>query len=274
MPSAGPADAVIKTAHRAMWALGDYPTVAEELIPEMGRELVGACAVSTGQRVLDVAAGSGNAAIPAAVAGAEVTAADLTPEMFVRGRETAAANRVSVDWVRADAEDLPFADADFDVAMSCVGVMFAPHHRRAADEMARVLRPGGVLGLASWTPEGFVGQLLAALKPFAPAPPPGAEPAPLWGREDHVRELLGDRVTSLRARRAMVRIERFATPAEFREYFKTCYGPTVAVARSLEGDADRMRAYDAALDGVAGAAMDASGAMDWEYLLVTARRSG
>ena len=87
-------------------------------------------------------------------------------------------------------------------------------------------------------------------------------------------ELLGDRVTSLRARRAMVRIERFATPAEFREYFKTCYGPTVAVARSLEGDADRMRAYDAALDGVAGAAMDASGAMDWEYLLVTARRSG
>src|SRR5690242_13715379 len=136
------ADRALKAKHRALWASGDYPAVAAELIPELGPVLVRASTVTPGVRVLDVAAGSGNAAIPAAAAGAVVTASDLTPEMFDVGRRNAAARGVQLEWVEADAEAMPFADNSFDVVMSCVGVMFAPHHQAAADELIRVCRPG------------------------------------------------------------------------------------------------------------------------------------
>ena len=177
-----------------MWASGDYPAVAAELIPELGPELVRACVVKPGDRVLDVAAGSGNAAIPAAAAGGIVTASDLTPELFEAGRAIAAERGVELEWVEADAEALPFADNSFDVVMSCVGAMFAPHHQATADELVRVVRPGGTIGMINWTPEGFIGNLFATMKPYAPPPPPGASPAPLWGDEKHVRKLFGDRV--------------------------------------------------------------------------------
>ncbi len=180
-----------------MWASGDYPSVAAEIIPDLGAVLVEACGIGPGHRVLDVAAGSGNAAIPAALAGAAVVACDLTPELFASGRERAVQHGVEVEWREADAEALPFADGEFDVVLSCVGVMFAPHHQAAADEMARVCRPGGTIGLINWTPEGFVGQMFAAMKPYAPPPPPGAQPPPLWGNEDHVRTLLGERITDV-----------------------------------------------------------------------------
>ena len=172
------ADRALKAKHRALWASGDYPAVAAELIPELGPELVRACGVKPGDRVLDVAAGSGNAAIPAAVAGAIVTASDLTPELFDVGRRIAAERGVELEWVEADAEAMPFADNSFDVAMSCVGVMFAPHHQAAADELVRVVRPGGTIAMINWTPEGFIGNLFATMKPYAPPPPPGAVPAP------------------------------------------------------------------------------------------------
>ncbi len=224
-----------------MWASGDYPAVAAELIPELGPELVRACGVKPGDRVLDVAAGSGNAAIPAAAAGAIVTASDLTPELFDVGRRIAAERGVELEWVEADAEAMPFADNSFDVVMSCVGAMFAPHHQATADELVRVVRPGGTIGMINWTPEGFIGNLFATMKPYAPPPPPGASPAPLWGDEDHVRTLFGDRVTDLTVRRQTVRMDHCATPMEFREYWKRNYGPTIAAYRFNAGPARARR---------------------------------
>jgi ubiquinone/menaquinone biosynthesis C-methylase UbiE len=266
------ADRALKAKHRGMWALGDYPAVATQLIPELGPVLVEACGISAGDRVLDVGAGSGNAAIPAALAGASVVASDLTPELFEAGRALAAERGAELEWQQADAEALPFAHSAFDTVMSCVGVMFAPHHQRSADELVRVCRPGGTIGLLSWTPEGFIGQMFATMKPFAPPPPPGASPAPLWGDEAHVRELFGDRVTHLVAHRHTVRIGRFGRAEDFRRYFKDNYGPTIAVYRSLGADSERIAALDTALDDLARRFGADEGAMDWEYLLVTARR--
>ena len=198
------ADRQLKAKHRALWASGDYPAVAADLIPELGPRLVKACGVRSGQRVLDVAAGSGNAAIPAAVAGAGVTASDLTPELFEAGRSIAAQHGVALDWIEADAESMPFADNSFDVVLSCVGAMFAPHHQVTADEIVRVVRPGGTIGMINWTPEGFIGNLFKTMAPYAPPPPAGATPPPRWGDEQHVRDLFGDRVIDLDMRRQTV----------------------------------------------------------------------
>jgi SAM-dependent methyltransferase len=267
------ADRALKARHRSMWALGNYPAVAAQLIPELGPTLVEACGISAGDRVLDVGAGTGNAAIPAALAGASVVASDLTPELFEAGRALAADRGAELEWQEADAEALPYRDGEFDAVISCVGVMFAPHHQQSADELVRVCRPGGTIGLLNWTPEGFIGQLFATMKPFAPPPPPGASPPPLWGDEGHVRTLLGDRVTDLRARRQEVRIGRFGRPDDFRRYFKDNYVPTIAVYRSLGADSERIAALDAALDDLARQFGAADGAMGWEYLLVTATRT-
>jgi SAM-dependent methyltransferase len=266
-------DQALKAKHRAMWALGDYPSVAAEITPDLGAVLVEACGIGPRHRVLDVAAGSGNAAIPAALAGATVVACDLTPELFASGREKAVQHGVDVEWREADAEALPFADDEFDVVLSCVGVMFAPHHQAAADEMARVCRPGGTIGLVNWTPEGFIGQMLAAMKPYAPPPPPGAQPPPLWGNEDHVRTLLGQRITDVGVRRQTVTVDHFADPGAFRNYFKSRYGPTIAAYRGIADDPDRVAALDRDLAALAerhDRGTDTT-VMDWEYLLFTAR---
>ena len=132
-------------------------------------------------RVLDVAAGTGNASIPAAKLGAQVTASDLTPELFDAGRRRAEAEGVELEWVEADAEHLPFDDESYDVVMSSIGAMFAPHHQDVADELVRVCKPGGTIGLLSWTPEGMIGALFRTMGPFAPPPPPGAQPAAAVG---------------------------------------------------------------------------------------------
>ncbi|MBJ8345480.1 class I SAM-dependent methyltransferase [Antrihabitans sp. YC2-6] len=273
-PADREADRQLKAKHRALWASGDYPAVAAELIPALGPELVQACGVRRGDRVLDVGAGSGNAAIPAAAAGAIVTASDLTPELLTAGQKIAARRGVALEWLEADAEALPFADNCFDVVMSCVGAMFAPHHQATADELVRVVRPGGTIGMINWTPEGFIGNLLSTLKPYAPPPPVGASPPPLWGNEAHVRELFGDNVTGLRMERQKVLIDHCVSPEEFREYWKRNYGPTISVYGFNKDQPERVAQLDrdflAMLTRWNASTESGRTAYEAEYLLVTA----
>ena len=266
------ADRALKAKHRAMWSLGDYPAVVSDIVAKLGPILVNAAGVRPGQRVLDVAAGDGNASIPAAEAGAYVVASDLTPELLDAGRRAMAGRDLDIEWRQADAEALPFGDAEFDTVLSSLGVMFAPHHQAAADELVRVVRPGGTIGLLSWTPSGFIGQMFATMKPYAPPPPPGAQPPPLWGSADHVRKLLGDRVDEIETRVRTLPVHAFGTPREFRDYFKSNYGPTIVAYRGIADDPDRTAALDRDLVELGRRFDLGQGRMEWEYLVVTARR--
>jgi SAM-dependent methyltransferase len=240
-------DTELKARHRAMWASGDYPSMVETFLLPLGPRLVEACGIGSGMRVLDVASGTGNASIPAAERGADVTASDLTPELLDAGRRRAEDAGVELGWVEADAEHLPFEDASFDVVMSSIGAMFAPHHQDVADEISRVCRPGGTVGLLSWTPQGMIGALFRTMGPFAPAPPPGAQPPPLWGSEEHVHELFGDRVDFTTLRRDVLEVTAFAHAGDYAEHFKARYGPTIAARKNAERDG-RERELDEALD--------------------------
>jgi SAM-dependent methyltransferase len=272
MGTAAGADAALKARHRAMWALGNYPEVAARIIPALGPVLVEACGVRAGSRVLDVAAGSGNAALRAAQVGARVVASDLTPELLEAGRARAAGQGLELEWQVADAEALPFQDGEFDTVMSCVGVMFAPNHQASADELLRVCRPGGTIGLINWTPDGIIGQLYYALRPYLPSPPPGAQPPPLWGDEEHVRALFGAGVAEVRASRQNLRVDAFSAPEQFREYFKATYGPVISTYRLHADNPEQTAGLDRVLDDLA-QRFDRGGWADWEYLLFTARRS-
>jgi ubiquinone/menaquinone biosynthesis C-methylase UbiE len=264
-----------KAATRATWALGDYHRFAKETVWELGDVLVRACGVSTGQRVLDVAAGTGNTAIRAAEAGAEVVASDLTPENFEPGRREAEAHGVELEWVEADAEALPFADGEFDVVTSSFGAIFAPDHRAVADEMLRVCRPGGTIGMLNFTPEGLISDFFGALAPYMPPPPPEALPPPLWGSEEHVRELFGERLGSLEMTRRHY-TEMADSPRDYRELFKRTFGPVVALYASLAEDPERAEALDR--DFLEFARRANSGPPEgpalysYEYLLVVARK--
>ncbi len=258
-----------------MWALGDYHTFAKQTVWELGPVLVEACGISAGQRVLDVAAGTGNVAIRAAETGAEVVASDLTPENFEAGRREARACGVELEWVEADAEALPFGDGAFDVVTSSFGAMFAPDHQRVADELLRVCRPGGTIGLLAFTPEGLAAEFFGAFARYAPPPPPGALPPILWGSEEHVRELFGDRVDSLQmARREYV--ERAASPREYVELFEQTFGPIIALRAFLADQPERAAALDR--DSLEFATRANRGAPEgpaeyhYEYLLVVARK--
>jgi ubiquinone/menaquinone biosynthesis C-methylase UbiE len=245
-----PSDSELKTRHRAMWASGDYPSMVETWLLPLGPRLVAACGIGSWSRVLDVAAGTGNASIPAAERGASVVATDLTPELLDAGRKRVESSDLDIEWLPADAEHLPFEDASFDIVMSSIGVMFAPHHQVAADELVRVCRPGGTIGLLSWTPEGMIGALFRAMAPFAPPPPPGAQPPPLWGGEEHVRELLGDRVEYRTVTREVLTVTAFATPKDWVEHFTSLYGPSIAT-RANAARNGREAEFDAALAGLA-----------------------
>jgi len=240
-------DMELKARHRAMWASGDYPSMVETFLLPLGPTLVDACGIQEGMRVLDVAAGTGNASLRAAERGASVTASDLTPELLEAGRAVAEADGLSLEWVEADAENLPFDDESFDVVMSSIGAMFAPHHQAVADQLVRVCRPGGTIGLLSWTPEGMIGALFRTMGPFAPPPPPGAQPPPLWGSEDHVRELFGDRVEWTTIERKDLAITAFQNAHDYGQHFKDRYGPTITARANAEknGKADE---FDQALD--------------------------
>lgn len=239
-------DSDLKARHRTMWASGDYPKMVETFLLPLGPILVEACDIGAGQRVLDVATGTGNAAIPAAQRGAAVTASDLTPELLDAGRARADAAGASLKWTPADAEDLPFDDVSFDVVMSSIGVMFAPHHQAAADELVRVCRPGGTIGLLSWTPDGMLGALFATMKPFAASPPPGASPPPLWGSEDHLRTLFGGRVRFHHLERRTLSITAFSRAQDYGDHFVRNYGPTIAVRANAVREG-RSEEFDAAL---------------------------
>jgi len=240
-------DQELKARHRAMWASGDYPSMVETFLLPLGPVLVNACGIDSGMRVLDVAAGTGNSSIPAAELGASVVASDLTPELLDAGRARAESAALDLEWVEADAEKLPFPDGDFDVVMSCIGAMFAPHHQEVADQLVRVCRPGGTIGMLNWTPEGMIGALFRTMGPFAPPPPPGAQPPPLWGSEEHISSLFDDRVTFTTLERRALEITAFRHPLDYGDHFRQRYGPTIAaranaVRNGLEAE------FDAALD--------------------------
>ena len=265
----------VKQRHRAMWASGDYPAVVRDLITPLGEVLVEAAGVQEGRSVLDVAAGTGNAAIPAALRGARVVASDLTPELCTVGRREAETRGLDLFWHEGDAEDLPYDDAEFDVVMSCVGVMFAPRHQVAAQELVRVTRPGGTIAVLSWTPRGFIGEMFGTMKPFAPPAPAGALPPPLWGDAEHVVQLLGDAVEDVAWERRELVVDHFANADAVLDYFKRCYGPTIAVYRSLEHEPGRTAELDAALRALMQRHLvesDGRPTMRWEYLVLTARR--
>lgn len=228
-------DMELKARHRTMWASGDYPGMVETFLLPLGPRLVEAAGIGPGMDVLDVAAGTGNASLPAAQRGANVTASDLTPELLEAGRHRAEAEGLELTWAEADAEHLPFEDESFDVVMSSIGVMFAPHHREAASELVRVCRPGGRIALLSWTPEGMIGFLFRTMGPFMPPPPPGAQPPPLWGGEAHLEELLGDRVDLRTRERGILDVTAFARPHDYADHFRARYGPTIVA----EGNARR-----------------------------------
>jgi SAM-dependent methyltransferase len=240
-------DAELKMRHREMWASGDYPQMVETFLLPLGPRLVDACEIGAGMTVLDVAAGTGNASIPAAATGAKVTASDLTPELFKAGQKRAAAEGVELEWIEADAEKLPFEDESFDVVMSSIGAMFAPHHEKVADELVRVCRPGGTIGMLNWTPEGMIGDLFRTMKPFAPPPPPGAQPPPLWGSEDHLRQLFGNRVDWRTLEREDLDITAFEKATGYAAHFPSNYGPTIRVRANAQKDG-RERELEQALN--------------------------
>jgi len=264
----------LKTKHRGMWASGNYPHMVDTFLLPLGPRLVGACAIGPGMRVLDVASGTGNAAIPAAQRGAQVTASDLTPELLAAGQARPEAAGLDITWTPADAENLPFEDASFDVVMSSIGVMFAPHHQAAADELVRVCRPGGTIGLLSWTPEGMIGALFATMKPFAPPPPPGASSPPLWGSEEHLQGLFGGRVELHTLSRDMLAITAFEQARDYGAHFKAYYGPTIA-ARANAVRNGLEREFDEALDAFCDTWDGGTGGhahFEMEYLLAVGTR--
>jgi ubiquinone/menaquinone biosynthesis C-methylase UbiE len=199
--------------------------------------------VHAGERVLDVAAGNGNASLAAARRFAEVTSTDYVPALLEQGRLRAEADRLAVTFQLADAERLPLEDASFDVALSTFGVMFAPNQPRAAAELLRVVRPGGRIGLACWTPEGFIGRLFAVTSQFV-SPPPGLTSPMAWGTEPRLVELFGPRATDIRTRRRTY-VFRYRSAEHFVEFFRTYYGPTLKAFAAL--DEPRQQALHASL---------------------------
>ena len=265
----------LKAATRAVWALGDYHRFALATVWELGPVLVRACGISPGQRVLDVAAGTGNTAIRAAEAGARVVASDLTPENFEAGRREAEAHGVELEWVEADAENLPFGDSEFDVVTSSFGAMFAPNHPAVADELVRVCRPGGTVGMINFTPEGLAAGFFGALAPYAPPPPPGAPSPLMWGSEEHVRKLFGDRLESLEMTRNEY-AERADSPRAYCEFCKANFGPMIAIYAGLVDEPEKAAALDRDFLEFATRANqgppEGPAELDYEYLLVIARK--
>ena len=263
----------LKDRHRATWAAGDYGAVADRLVIEIGPRIVDRIGVRPESEVLDVATGTGNAAIPAAAAGARVIGLDLVPDLLAVARRRAADAGVAVEWLEGDAEDLPFEDGRFDVVLSTLGVQFAPDHGLTARELARVCRPGGRIGLCNWTPEGYIGRFFATLSPYMPPPPAGASPPPLWGSEAHVEGLFAGTGVSLEFDRGTVDFEH-DSPAAFIDFMATDYGPLVKAREALapQGRWEDLRGELVSLSESLNTARDGRFLVPSEYLVVIGER--
>ena len=248
----------VKRRQQATWASGDYAEIATLIVP-VAERLVDAADLRAGSAVLDVACGSGNATLAAARLGCEVTGIDYVPELLERGRERAAAERVGVGLVHGDAEAIPFPDRSFDATISVFGSMFAPDHRRTADEIARVTRPGGTIALASWAPDGFIGAMFRTIAAHVP-PPPGLASPMLWGTEEHLAGLFGRRVEWAHRERTFT--FRFASAEAFVDCFVTHYGPTLkaveAAGPALASDLRDLALSWSRLDGAGPVAVPAT----------------
>jgi SAM-dependent methyltransferase len=261
----------IKDGQRMMWSCGDYPEVAHriESVAEILADRVGA---APGLKLLDVATGSGNVALAAARAGADVTGLDLTPKLLEAARVRAADARLDVRFIEGDAEELPFASDSFDRVTSCFGVMFAPRHELAASELVRVVRPAGTIGFTAWTPRGLVGSTFRILASFMPAPPPELTPPISWGTEDHVRSLLDSSGAELSFE---VRTVTFThdSPESWLEYDERILGPAIMARAALEpqGRYEELREATMQLYRDANEADDGSFKARAEYLLTIAR---
>lgn len=258
---------------RATWAAGDYDTVATKNIWDVGPKLVEHAGVEAGMRVLDVACGTGNVAVPAAVAGGQVVGLDLTPELFEAARHHAADAGVEVEWVEGDAELMPFEDGSFDRVLSSFGVMFAPRHGVAAMEMARVLAPGGLIAVTGWTPTGLNGEMFKIAGSRMPPPPPFAQSPLLWGDEAHVRGLLEPLGLEVEFAREAAHFEDASVAAAV-QFMEENFGPWQMAKAASGDDWPALRQEFADMYGRWNEATDGSARTTADYLVTLARKPG
>jgi ubiquinone/menaquinone biosynthesis C-methylase UbiE len=262
----------VRQAQQQTWSEGDFAMVAG-LVMMVSEELAEALEIVPGERVLDVACGSGNAALAAARRSwGGVVGVDFVPALLERGRERAAAERLDVEFVEGDAAELPFGEGEFDVVTSVFGAMFAPEHERAAAELLRVCKPGGRIGMANWMPDGDVGKMFMTLAKHAP-PPPGVQSPLAWGTEDHLREVFGDGVSDLRVERRVSR-QTYRSPDHWLDFFRTYFGPTKVAFERVGPEGEEALAADMITfleqSNIAG---EKALVMEPEYLQVIATRA-
>ena len=260
----------VKERMHKIWTSGEYAKIGNP-IAIMGERLCEAVDLRSGERVLDVATGSGNTAISAARRFCDVAGMDLAPESIEHARRRAEAEGMEISFEVGDAEDLSYPDASFDVVLSTIGVMFCPNQEKAAGELLRVCRSGGRIGLSSWTPDGFTGQMLKTVGKHVP-PPPGVKPPSLWGTEDRLQELLGEGTSSLRTTRQTYNF-RYPSAGYFIEYFRDYYGPTVRAFAALDAEGQDALTRDlGALIDVHNTATDGTMVVPSDYLEAVAVR--
>ena len=267
--------AALKLAHRATWAAGDYPAVAQHIAEHPVRAALTAAQVRPGTRLLDVATGSGNVALIAAKERAQVVGLDLVPELLDVAHSRALAAGLDIEWVQGDAEALPFADASFDSVTSVFGVQFAPRHQITADELVRVCRPGGTIGLVNWTPEGLIGEMFQIMGRYLPPPPAFATAPPQWGDESHVRELFAGHGVTLSFTRES-NLFAFDSVDAYQTFFEERYGPTIKAQEKLapEGRWEDCRADLRELFDRMNTATDGSCRIQAEYVAISINRNG
>ncbi|MDX6624278.1 MAG: hypothetical protein QOE75_2210 [Solirubrobacterales bacterium] len=262
----------VTQVQQKIWSEGDFSMVAN-LVYFPSERLAESLEIIPDERVLDVASGSGNAALAAARRSwGNVVSSDYVPALLDRGRERAAAEGLAIEFVEADAQNLPFEDASFDVVTSVFGAMFAPDQQKAADELLRVVKPGGRIGMGNWVPDGSVGTMFKTISKHAP-PPPGLPSPLLWGTEEHVRELFGDRVSELRIERRVSR-QPFRSPEHYIDFFRTYFGPTKMAFERVgpEGEAELYADLKGFLEEV-NTAGDRAMVLEADYLEIIATRA-
>jgi len=263
----------LKDAHRKTWASGDYAVMAE-FVTDVGERVVERAGVRTGSEVLDVAAGTGNASIPAAAAGAHVVATDLTPELFTAGRQRAQRAGVELEWMPADAEDLPFQDDRFDYVLSSLGVQFVPRHEVVASELVRVCRPGGTIALGNWAADGYIGRIWTIMGPYLPSPPDYASPPAGWGRVEHIEKLLAGYPVKVNFERYTLDFHADSADA-YIDMMADFYGPMLQARNKLTqtGRWEALRAELIALSNEMNAAGDGRFRAPSEYLVTLVRKN-